>query len=63
MAEQRSEHADVVAAAVAAADDGLLVQLVGRRPTRGAQFSEFFDAAVQRNPADAGDEDVRRRDV
>ena len=59
MTEQRSEHADVVAAPITGSEHRLLVQLVrradARRPVR-----MILDAAVQRNASDARDEDVGR---
>mgnify|MGYP003693586857 CR=1 FL=1 len=41
VAEERSEHAEVVAAAVAAADDGLAGRADRSTPTRGAQLRRF----------------------
>ena len=59
VAEDRSEHAEVVAASVAASDDRFLVDLVGRADTR-RPVERVLDVTVQpdaadtRNPDEAG---------
>ena len=62
MAEQRSEDADVVASAVAGAQDGLLVELVGRAEAR-RPVERVLDVAVQPDVADAGDVDLAGREI
>ena len=57
VAEQRSEDADVVDAAVAAAQDRLLGDLMGRAHTR-RPVQLVLDTAVQRNIPDPDDPDL-----